>query len=265
MLPAAETLRSGNPEDALAQLQEQVRKNPANSQYRVFLFQLLAVLGHWDRALNQLKVLGDMDASTLAMVATYREALHCEAYRQDVLAGKRTPLVLGDPEPWMALSFEALRLQGEGQWDKAAEVRAQALEQAPTTAGKLNGEPFAWIADADSRLGPMLEAIVSGKYYWIPFSRLRSLQIEPPSDLRDIVWTAAQVTFANGGETIALLPTRYAGSEQDPDNRIKMARITEWHEKPGQTFLGRGQRLLATDQGEYALMDVRSLELETAV
>lgn len=262
MLAAAETLRAGNPEEALAQLQEQVRKNPANSQYRVFLFQLLAVLGQWDRALNQLKVLGDMDASTLAMVATYRDAVHCEAFRGEVFAGRRTPLVLGDPETWMALLFEALRLGGEGQWEKAAEVRRQALEQAPATSGKLNGEPFAWIADADSRIGPMLEAVVAGKYYWIPFSRIRSLSIEEPSDLRDLVWTAAQITFANEGQTIALIPTRYAGSEQSAEGRIKLARVTEWDERPGDCYLGRGQRLLATDQGDCALLDVRTLEID---
>lgn len=261
MLAAAETLRSGNPEEALVQLQEQVRKNPANSQYRTFLFQLMTVLGQWDRALNQLKVLGDMDASTLAMVATYRDALHCEAYRGEVLGGKRTPLILGEPEPWMALMFDALRLGGEGQWEKAADVRAQALEQAPTTPGKINGEPFEWIADADSRIGPMLEAVVSGKYYWIPFHRIRKLTVEQPTDLRDLVWTAAQVTFANDGETIALIPTRYAGSELDPESRIKMARVTEWEEKPGGSFLGKGQRLFATNVGEHPILDARTIEL----
>jgi type VI secretion system protein ImpE len=263
MLAAAETLRSGSPEEALLQLQDQVRKNPANSQYRTFLFQLMAVLGQWDRALNQLKVLGDMDASTLAMVATYRDALHCEAYRGDVLAGKRTPLILGEPESWMALSFEALRLGGEGQWDKAAEARAQALELAPTTTGKINGEDFEWIADADSRLGPMLEAVVGGKYYWIPFSRIRSLTVEQPTDLRDLVWTAAQLTFANDGQTIALIPTRYAGSESATDGRVKMARVTEWEENPGGCFFGKGQRLFATNVAEYPILDTRTIELNT--
>jgi len=263
MLAAAETLRSGSPEEALLQLQEQVRKNPANSQYRTFLFQLMAVLGQWDRALNQLKVLGDMDASTLAMVATYREALHCEAYRTEVLAGKRTPLVLGEPEPWMALTFDALRLGGEGQWDKAAEARAQALELAPTTSGKINGEEFDWIADADSRIGPMLEAVVGGKYYWIPFHRIRSLTVEQPADLRDLVWTAAEVTFANEGQTIALIPTRYSGSESATESRIKMARATEWEEKPGGCFIGKGQRLFATNAAEYPILDTRTIELNT--
>lgn len=263
MLAAAETLRSGNPDEALVQLQDQVRKNPANSQYRTFLFQLMAVLGQWDRALNQLKVLGDMDAATLAMVATYRDALHCEAYRGDVLAGRKTPLVLGEPEPWMALVFDALRLGGEGQWEKAADVRAQALEQAPTTSGKINGEAFDWIADADSRIGPMLEAVVQGKYYWIPFNRIRKLTVEKPTDLRDLVWTAAEVTFANEGETIALIPTRYAGSELHVESQVKMARVTQWEEKPGGTFIGKGQRLFATNSSEYPILDLRTLELQS--
>ena len=32
------------------------------------------------------------------------------------------------------------------------------------------------------------------------------------TDLRDLVWAPAQLTFSNGGETVALLPVRYAGT-----------------------------------------------------
>ncbi len=38
---------------------------------------------------------------------------------------------------------------------------------------------------------PVLEAMVNGKYYWIPFSRLASIVIEAPADLRDRVWLPA--------------------------------------------------------------------------
>jgi len=74
---AEQSLREGRLQDALAGLQAQVRKEPANAQYRVFLFQLLAVLGQWERALNQLKVLGDMDPAHMPMAQTYREAIRC--------------------------------------------------------------------------------------------------------------------------------------------------------------------------------------------
>jgi len=65
---AESALRDARPEHALKLLQEQIRSAPADPKLRVFLFQLLCVLGHWDRALNQLTVTGELDASTLAMV-----------------------------------------------------------------------------------------------------------------------------------------------------------------------------------------------------
>ena len=94
----------------LQELQQEIRKHPANFKYRVFLFQLLSLMGEWDRALTQLNVSGDMDSSALAMVQTYREALACEALRAEVFSGKRAPLIFGKPEKWVALAMEALRV-----------------------------------------------------------------------------------------------------------------------------------------------------------
>jgi type VI secretion system protein ImpE len=126
----------------------------------------------------------------------------------------------------------------------------------------VGSEPFAWIADQDARLGPMLEAIVNGRYYWLPFQRLKEIRVEKPSDLRDFVWTPAYLTLANGGETVALIPTRYPGSEASPDGAIRMSRKTTWEEVDGDTALGLGQRILITDQGELPIMDVRSISLD---
>ena len=42
---AEQSLRDGDPLLALQQLQEQVRASPADARLRIFLFQLLAVLG----------------------------------------------------------------------------------------------------------------------------------------------------------------------------------------------------------------------------
>ena len=65
---AEQALRDGDPQAAVQLLQNQIRSQPADAKLRVFLFQLLCVLGRWDRALNQLNVAGELDASTLAMV-----------------------------------------------------------------------------------------------------------------------------------------------------------------------------------------------------
>ena len=210
---AEDRLREGDLDESLRQLQEQVRKEPANAKYRVFLFQLLAVMGQWERAMNQLNVAGELDAGTLAMVQTYREALRCEVLRGEIFAGRRSPLVFGEPEEWFALLLEAQRLLAQGAGEQARAMRERALEAAPATPGTIDGAPFEWIMDGDNRLGPVLEAIVNGRYYWIPFQRIRSIQIEEPEDLRDLVWMPAYFTWANGGESVGLIPTRYPGSE----------------------------------------------------
>lgn len=260
---AEKSLQDGNLQDALKQLQDEVRANPADSKLRVFLFQLLSVLGDWGRALNQLDVSGDLDAGTLAMVQTYREALRCEALRADVFAGTRSPLVFGDPESWVALVLEALKLSVKGNHAEAQKLREQAYETVPATAGTVDGQPFEWIADADSRIGPFLEAVINGNYYWVPFHRIHRIQFENPEDLRDMVWTPAQFTWANGGQMVGLIPTRYPGSENSEDAQIQLAHKTDWQDMGSEAYFGLGQRMLATDSADYPLIDIRDIMLDT--
>jgi type VI secretion system protein ImpE len=262
---ADEILREGKPKEALVKLQEQVRNNPSNSQYRTFLFQLLALLGEWDRAMTQLSVSAELDDGTLAMVQTYREALRCEVLRGEVFSGKRSPLIFGQPPEWVALMIEALSLSSNGETAKSQEVRNKAFEQAPATSGTIDGRPFQWIADADARLGPILEAVVNGHYYWIPIHLIRSIHIEEPADLRDLVWMPAYFTWKNGGESVGLIPTRYPGSQTSSDDLILMSRKTDWIDQGSELYLGMGQRILATDEGDFPIMDVREIQLDTSL
>lgn len=262
-MQAEQSLKDGDLDETLRQLQAQVRKDPANANYRVFLFQLLAVLGQWERALNQLGVAGELDAATLPMVQTYREALRCEVLRAAIFAGRRAPLIFGEPEEWLALLLEAQRFIAQGANEQAIAVREQAFAAAPMNAGNIDGVAFEWMMDADSRLGPVLEAIVNGHYYWIPFQRLRTVLIDPPEDLRDLVWMPAHFTFTNGGETVGLIPTRYPSTETHSDPLLRLARKTEWTAITSEIYLGLGQRMLTTDNGDYSLMDVRRIEFNS--
>jgi type VI secretion system protein ImpE len=261
--------------ETLSELQQRVRQSPGDAALRTFLFQLLAVLGQWERAIAQLGVAGELDKGRLDMVHMYREALKCEALRRAVFAGERSPIVFGDPEPWVALLLESLKRSAGGAHDRAAALRDEAFEAAPATPGRLiragakgegdappAGEPFAWIADADSRLGPVLEAIVLGRYMWIPLHRVRRIDIEPPADLRDLVWAPAHFQWANGGEEVGLIPTRYPGTEDAEDDSLRLAHRTEWQEVAPDAFFGLGQRLLSTDAGEFGLLEIGRIELD---
>jgi type VI secretion system protein ImpE len=261
MARAEELIAAGDPQAALQTLQQQVRAQAADPKLRVFLFQLLCVLGQWPRALTQLQVCGELDAGTLAMVNTYREALQCEAVREAVFAGKTTPHAFGEPRAWVAWLAEALQADARGDAVQAARLREQAFDDAPATSGSLNGEPFEWIADADSRLGPVLEAVINGRYCWVPYTALAKVVVEPPTDLRDLVWSAAHLEFPNGGATVALIPTRYAGSGASGDAALQMSRKTEWLKLGGEHFRGLGQRLLSTSASELGLLEVREIVL----
>lgn len=260
---AEQSLREGKVQEALEQLQDAVRSDPSSARYRIFLFQLLALLGQWKRALNQLNVSGDLDSANLAMVHAYRDAIQCEALRAEVFAGKRTPVVFGEPEQWIALMIEALRRTAEGQHAEAGRLRGEALELAPATPGTINGEAFEWISDADPRTGPLLEVVVEGRYTWVPFSRIHRIETEEPADLRDFVWTPAHLTWSNGGQSVGMIPTRYPGSESSEDGLVVLARKTDWQEVAPETQLGLGQRLLATDQADHPLLEAREIILDT--
>jgi type VI secretion system protein ImpE len=107
----------------------------------------------------------------------------------------------------------------------------------------------------------VLEAVINGRYYWVPFARLTKVDLEAPEDLRDVVWTPAHLEFENGGESLALIPTRYAGSETADDVTLAMARKTLWSEAAADVHVGLGQRMLTTDAEDVPLMDIRKIAL----
>jgi len=181
-------------------------------------------------------------------------------------------------------------LTAQGQHAAAADLRDKAFEAAPATSGVITtpdteattppvaeadqllkaenqatrDTPFEWLADADSRLGPVMEAVVNGRYYWIPLHRVKLIKVDPPADLRDVIWTPVHFQWANGGETVGLIPTRYAGTEKSSDPLIRLARKTDWQELAPGVFAGLGQRMLATDGGEYPIMDVREIRFNAS-
>ena len=255
------SLKGGDPVTALAQLQELVRAKPADAKLRSFLFQLLCVLGQWERAVNQLTVTSSLDPEAMPMAQTYRDAVRCEAVRDEVFKGKTSPMIFGQPDQWLALLIESLLLAGRGEHERSHDLRARAFADAPASSGAIDGRPFSWIADADSRLGPVLEAVINGRYYWVPFSRLLMVQLEPPEDLRDLVWMPAHLQFENGGESVALIPTRYPGSESAGDGLLALARKTVWEEIAPDAHRGLGQRVIATDTEDVPLMQIRDISI----
>ena len=133
---AEAALREGRLNDALEALQADIRKKPQDKALRVFLFQLLAVTGAWERALRQLNVLVEMDAQYALLAQAYRPLIACEVFRAELFQGARSPSSLGEPLPW----FGALIRSGAADLGRAACGGAGAARQSLRRGGRGAGQ-----------------------------------------------------------------------------------------------------------------------------
>jgi len=262
---AEELVQSGKLPEALELVQGQIRDNPAKPELRTFLFQLLCVSGDWDRALTQLNVVADMDNDALLMAQTYRELLRCEAYRSEVFAGNRAPLLFGEPNDWVGAMVQSLGSSANGKGEAALEFASAALESAPARSGNIDDVAFDWLADADMRLGPIFEIILNGKYYWVPAESIAEIKFSEPEDLRDLVWIGVQIRWVNEGNSIGFMPVRYPGTQNSDDSNIAMSRKTEWQDIGAEFFIGSGQRMFATADKDYSLLETRCIVFDEPV
>ena len=98
--------------------------------------------------------------------------------------------------------------------------------------GEWNGKPFSEFSDSDPRIGANLEVFIAGSYTWIPIHYLRRLEIEPPANLRDLMWARARVETSSDfrlqelGEV--LLPVLCPLSSSHADESVHLGRESAW-------------------------------------
>lgn len=262
MAQADELLRMGDLGGARAALVDLVRSQPANEQARMFLFQLFAVTGEWDKARNQLQGLAQLSAEAQMLAVAYGQAIEAEKQRAAVFSGAAELALLAGEGGWAQGVARGITLLARGEVEAGVAARDEAFESAPDMPGSVNGAAFAWLADADSRFGPTFEAIVGGKYGLIPFDQVSKITSEGPQDLRDTVWYPVQITFRAGHSAAGFLPARYPGSEDSSEDAVRLGRMTNWLDCDwGQQ--GCGQKLLMFSEGdELGLLEIQNLTFD---
>lgn len=255
---ADQLLKAGDLDGARKALVEVVRARPADPQARMFLFQLLAAAGEWDKAKTQLNTLAQLSPEAQMLSVAYGQAVDAERTRAAVFAGSERMSLLVQ-SAWAEPLVDAIEHYANGRGAEGDAARDAAFDQAPDTPGTLDGVEFDWIADADSRFGPAFEAIIGGRYGLVPFDAVASLKSDGPQDLRDTVWYPVQIAFKSGQSVAAMLPTRYPGSEASTDVDERLGRATSWHDTGwGQTGSGQHLWTLSTED-ERDLLSVRQL------
>lgn len=259
MEDADELLKSGDVPGARAALVDKIRSRPDDVQARIFLFQLLAITGEWEKAETQLRALAQTTPDSQMLAVVYAQAIAAERVRAKAFRGEApVPLLIGNA-PWLAQLALALEAYAKNDTAAGSTLRDEAFEAAPDMPGKWNDEPFAQIADCDGRFGPAFEAILAGRWGLIGFDEVVRIKCEGPKDLRDIVWLPAEIAFKTGQSAAMLLPVRYPGTEASPDEQLRLARSTRWSDGvSGQEGLGQHQ-LFFDDGRELELLSLRSL------
>jgi type VI secretion system protein ImpE len=244
---ANELLRAGELTKAIQALSEEIRQNPLDTGRRTFLFELLCFAGEWERGEKQLNVLAQGGKNAELGALMYRAALHAERERQEFFKNK----AYRNPRTPVAGVTESLEPTTEGS--------------AKPLTGTFNGRPFQEVSDADPRIGARLEVFVAGRYLWVPFEHIVSVQIQTPKRLRDLLWAPALI--ANGsnfkgrdlGEV--LVPVLSPFSCADDDDAVRLGRATVWQDCEG-IEVPFGQKMLLIDGEEIPLLELRNLQMD---
>ncbi len=231
-MKARALFREGKLDDAIESLGVDLRGDPMDAQRRTFLFELLCFAGQFDRAEKQLDVLAKSSSEAAMGALLYQSALHAERIRQKM--------------------FQEGDYPGGGP-------------SAEPVNGTLNGDPFELLEDSDPRIGARLEIFAAGQYMWIPFRQLASVQMAEPTRLRDLLWIPAAIRTGSEfrrhelGEV--LIPVMSPLSWQDPDDQVRLGRVTQWVELENGAEVPFGQKLLLVDGDEFPILEVRQIEI----
>ncbi|KVD77280.1 ImpE/SciE family protein [Burkholderia sp. ABCPW 14] len=257
-------------EARLASMETTVRAQPAVAEHRWSLFQLLCATGQWERAVQQLQVHARLVAQEAQAAQAYRDLIRAERWRASVVAGQARPGFVFDAPQWAGDLLEALRLASIGRLDEADRVRERALDQAPLVAARIPHALFDWIADSDSRFGPVCEIVTAGHYRWLPFSDISAWHVARPAKLLDLVWAPCALKLVDGSLMRGFMPARYPSSEggrtgvgpsaRQEIDALRLGRRTVWREVGRTGVIALGRKTWSTSAGDFGLFELDTCE-----
>ena len=246
-------------DEALAALQNQIKQDPNNVDYRLFLFQLLIQIGNFERAEKQLQLIAKLDSQLLPFVSLYQQLIAAESERVQVYTHASLPNFIGEPQSWLLTLHKLFKELQLGQLQNLSQLKELALELAPVVSGEINGQAFSWLTDTDDRLGPVFELLLNGQYYWLSQTQISTIKFHKPKDQSDAVWLPVELKLTSGDEVTGFTVSRYFGSEKDTDDAVRLTKKTIWTDLTDGFIVPFGQKTFATDVDDYPLFEINEI------
>jgi type VI secretion system protein ImpE len=251
-------LAAGKLAEAIEALVAVVKKKPTEAEPRGLLCELLVLAGELERADKQLDLIAHQQPEAAVWVSLMRQLIRAEVQRGQFFAEGRVPEFLGEPGPVEKLCLEASIHLREGADAQARELLEKAESERAPLAVTVNGTPCDDFRDLDDLTAAVFEVLTStGKYYWVPQSRVVSATFAPPERPIDLCWRRVHMEVEDGPDGEVYVPVTYCRPGAELTDALRLGRATEWvGDGP---VRGVGQReFLAGDAG-LPVMDLREI------
>jgi type VI secretion system protein ImpE len=259
---ASALFRAGRLDDAVAAAQAALRKAPTDLNARVLLGELLAFAGNLERADVVLDAASAIDPSTALVVAEFRQLIRADMARRQLFRDGRVPEFLTDPTETQRRQLAALVALRAGDLAEAARQTEAAEAARPHPSGRHGDAAFDDLRDADDLLAGSFEVLTTtGKYFWIPTERVRTLEFHAPVRPRDLLWRRASMSVADGPDGEVYLPAVYVAD--DPlTGALRLGRETDWRGVDNGPVRGVGQRLFIVGEDAVPIMELGAFRFD---
>jgi type VI secretion system protein ImpE len=252
-------LDEGDLSGAITAAIDTVKRNPTDVSARIFLFELSAFSGDWDRAEKQLDTIGHQDANTAIGSIIYRQNFQNERERINVFEHSSHPGSITSMPEYVEELVKAVDLVRRGEFESAREQLDKVEEERPAFPVEVDGERFEDFRDYNDLTMCVFETFFKDNYVWLPFEEVNSIEFLERKSLRDIYWPQAKVELVNGSIGEMFFPALYVNTWKSSDDQVRLGRSVDWRDLGNDLYTGEGARLFWMDGKEKPALDVQKI------
>jgi len=258
---AKELFRAGQLAAAINASVEEVKQRPTDWDAREFLCELLILSGDLERADKHMDVLSHQNPQLMVGVALLRQLVRAEQARLQLFSEGRIPELLEAPDAGLRAALQASVLLREGEAEQAKRIMDESEENREPLVGYVNGSRVDDFRDLDDLLSGVLELLTSnGKYYWIPFKRIKQMEFRPAERTLDLLWRRAHIEVDRDGPSGEVyIPATYVPLDNSLSDEARLGRTTDWVGGEDSMMRGIGQRMFLVGDEALPIMDIQEL------